>query len=780
MVHTLNWSHLLNLKEMLMHFHLPGTRQQPSTSLAEATVWRCQICAFSTAHHRVLRQHYTTQHGIRQYRTQHVLHSDHMLHGLPQCRHCYQTFSSWRSHAIHIERGCQELHRLHLCAGTSDLGQTSAMPLLPTSLTNARANAAMRGQKQLGISDLRNIVSQEWGHRLLTLVGNRQFSQLIQEDSINEYLSQRCGLCAQWVGRAQEMHRHLRLFHSQYWPMVMAKSSQLSNLYATESPCRFCRCVFKTAHSCNTWTQISLLLIYGAGHLSTAMTPSSAALQCELCDLPMDTEEQLHLHLLTDHNLASARWIPSRDSIDGGSGCAHCGTVFSSVESLRSHIVQGRCQSFDPSLTCEPKEVTTRVKNALCHGGLTEALQDAHWRMQMTLHCQNCSHTSLRAGDLMLHLRSSHSQLWQESVPMTSLLIGMFYHLWGCICNPTTAAQRLNHICVPLKQLAMQYHRLPLPRVFCPLLVTEQMLARAYHPSLPRELKFELDRMMLTRNFQAVLRQPDMMHHLTHTCLLCAATFSAIDLGLHLREMHDCSTKLVSFYIQQLLPVMLEFNPLGHVCDHCGMIYDIPLSLQLADGNDHAALSDRAILSQNHYKAHCPGTLQLALFLCRVFNDGGHHHDRQSGGISAGFGGIPADGTADGGQVRSRPCPAAEPGAAEARQKRRRTGPSDGKARGGNSGSAQHGPDDGQAPGEARSSSSRGPERNSLPFLFQQQGSDRVIEIPGGSGRVLASDGHEATATYTMAAAETASTAGVAGGSPHSRNWGNRILSPHW
>jgi len=777
LVQTLDWSHLTDLKTLLMEQHMAGSPHCQQLLLVERPELRCPICDFSTEQVTTWRKHIAVHHGIHHFRTRLVNPVDHMLHGLPQCKHCQQIFTTWRSHAIHVERGCQVL--LHRALTTDLSGQTlpDTMPLLPTSLTNARADAAMRGQTQLGPGDLRNIISHEWGHRLLTLVGTRQFQQLIHEDAINEYLSQRCCLCAQWVGRAQEMHRHLRLFHAPFWPLVMAKSSQLSSLYAVDSPCRFCRSVFKTGHSCNTWTQISLLLIYGAGNLTDFPTSRTMALQCELCDQHLETAEQLHLHLINDHNLASARWNPGRDSIDGGSGCAHCGTIFSNVESLRSHIAQGRCKCFDPSLSCEPKAVTEQVRKALCHGGLTEALQDAHWRLQMTLHCQNCSHTSLRAGDLMLHLRSCHPQLWQDSNHLTALLIGMYYQSWGCICNPTTATKRLNHVCVPLKQLAMQFYRLAPTEVFCPLLVTEQMLAQVYHPCIPRELKFAIDRMLITRDFSAMLQQSDMMYHLTHTCILCANKFCPTDLGLHLREMHECSTMLVSFFTQQLLPVMLGHNPLGHACEHCGMIYDIPLQFQIGDGNDQTALADRALLAQNHYQAHCPGTLQLAIILCRAYNDGRLHHERQPGCLPTGSGGLSTAGTSTGGGDRSRPHPVPESRATETGQKRRRTGTTDSQAGGGDDRSARGSAAHGQASGEARSGPAGGPERNGLPFLFQQQSANRVTEMPGGSSGNLASDGDATTTPNTVATSSTTSVSGPDGRLAHEIDTAGRLGS---
>ena len=756
LVLTLDWSHLLDLQQQLMAHHLSGSfRSGLPTPSSEPTL-RCHLCDFTTDSLTKLRQHCTIHHQLRLFRTQHVTPMDHMTHGLPQCVHCGRTFTTWRSHIIHIERGCQAFTATLPPRETLLQDCDNEMPLLPTGLTNAKADAAMRGHSQLSSSDLRNIVSQPWGHRLLQLVGSRQFSQLIHEDTINEYLSQRCCLCAQWVGRSQEMHRHMRLFHSAYWPMVMAKSSQLSNLYAGDSPCRFCRSVFKTSHACNTWTQISLLLIYGAGQLNESRLPPTSALQCEICDQLLPTAEQLHLHLVNDHNLATARWNPSRDSIDGGSGCAHCGMIFSTVESLRSHIAQGRCKCFDPAMTCEPKGLSDQIHKILCQGGLTEALQNSHWRLQMTLHCQNCTHVCTRAGDLMLHLRCSHPKLWQESAQLTSFLVGMYYPVWGCICNPTTAARRLNHVCVPLKQLSMQFFRLPPTRIFCPLLVTEQMLLSAYDQGIPRDLKFALDRSLISGDFSNLIQSKEWMSMLARRCLLCRQAFTPTDLGLHLREAHDCSTQLISFYVQQLLSAFLGHNALAHWCTHCDMIFDIPLHLQIGDGNDQTALADRALLAQNHFRAHCPAVLQLAIVLCRAQNHGRHHHDRQLGGLPTDPGGIPESGAVDGCQAGPRSETGTQSKSTETGQKRRRTGKAGDQAGGGPGRSSDDSHAHGTTPGQTRPIVAGGAERNSIPFLFQQQSSNRVIEVPiGGSGGV-ASDSHPAAPSSTMAAPEAA------------------------
>ena len=78
-----------------------------------------------------------------------------------------------------------------------------------------------------------------------------------------ESLAKQCCLCSQWVGRAQEMNRHIKLCHPQYWDHVLLKSTQFSNLYANKAPCDYSGQTFQSSHKCNVWTQISMLLLYG-------------------------------------------------------------------------------------------------------------------------------------------------------------------------------------------------------------------------------------------------------------------------------------------------------------------------------------------------------------------------------------------------------------------------------------------------------------------------------------------------------------------------------------
>ena len=728
LVQQLRWDHLQDIQTVFLTLYEAGPKQHPLAPNVEAAVnLQCQQCDFCTQDPTTMRKHYAIQHGFRMFRTTLVTPSDHMLQGLPQCKHCLASFTTWRQFVIHIERGCQVLRAHPALAGHP--GATAQMPLLPTRLVNSRSDEAMRGQSQLGTQDLRNIMSHEWGPRLLRMVGTRQLQLLRHDPEISDYLSQRCCLCDQWVGRAQEMHKHLRLFHAAFWPLVMAKSAQLTSLYADDSPCQFCHSVFQKSHSCNTWTQVSLFLIYRADDPDSTAAGSLRGLQCEICDQVLNTSDELYDHLMQAHQLTSARWNQGRDSIDGGSGCAHCGQVFGNMESLRSHISQGRCSCFNPTLTSEPVPISDKMIQVLCEGGLTEAVQDLQWRLQHTLHCMCCKATYHRSGDLMLHLQCAHSQLWRDSEPATAIFLGLFYRHWGCICNPSTSIRRLNHVCTPIKQMSMQFLRLPPHKILMPLLITEQMLTQALSPSIPRELRFALERALISRDLETLLAQRLLTQQLAGICLLCGQLHNAHDLGIHLREAHDCSTTLIAFFVQQLIPLMLLQNPVDHMCHLCDMIFNLPLHLQICDAPAQSVLPDRVILAQNHYKAHCPVALQLAIVLCRVFNNGGHHHDRGPGSIGADPPILSAFGTSSGRQNRQGSEPGGKPSTAETTTKRRRAkgkrAPCEAGGRDGPEPTMRHSPADGEDPGQTRPTNRGGTERRHIHLLLQQSGSHR-------------------------------------------------------
>ena len=770
----INWSHLIRIQTMLSELHRGLTA--PASSIgSEAGLHSCLFCDFRTASVAALRRHCNLEHNVRTYRTTTVKYADHMIDGLPTCKHCLASFSSWRSFQHHLERGCQ-VHR-----PTVPLEQPAwpRMPLLPTRLTNAASDKAVRGTQQLTAADLRHLLTHEWGQRLLTLISSKQVHQLEHEPVINEFLSQRCCLCSQWVGRAQEMHKHLRLFHSQYWPLVMARSTQLTHKYVQDSPCQFCQSNFKSSHSCNVWTQVSLLIIYGAGSMDVPADGGQGPFTCELCGESVPDAESLHAHLIRAHQLSSARWNPSRDSIDGTSGCAHCGQVFGSLSSLRSHIVQGRCSMFAPDRTCEPLDLNPKLVSILCSGGFTDAMQDNQFRQQMTLHCQCCNLTYQRGGDLMLHLQSSHSKLWHESTPLTHLLTGILYHDTGCLCNPSIKGKRLNHTCIPIRQLAMQFCRFPPGSVLMPFVVTDELLQKVYHETVLRSLKFALDTCLITRDFETLIRDTNIMKLLGTNCLICGQVMDPLDLGLHLREAHHCTTPLVVLLLEQLMVLLISHNPVDHVCTHCGMVFNIPLHMAIGDNNDHNALADRVTLARYHYRAHCPCSLQLAVAVCRVLNDGHLSHDSRFRCLGSDHGVLSQDDAPFPGRGQNSEL-GTQSGIAETSAKRSRKqeqkGPRQTRQRTSREPRPSPSPDgkDASQVGPGNSTAEKG---GHIYLLLQQSGSGQRHPLPSDGGREMESSRSAGAETCPSTTFAPGSDPGLALGAPDTSDQALRIGS---
>ena len=463
-IHQQNWSHLPDLMHFLQSCMEPGdiaTGPASQRSVPTFDTIQCQLCDFQTQDPTDFRRHCTLVHGKRMFRTRVVDIKTHMLHGLPQCKFCFQTFVNWRNFAAHVQRGCQVLQ----VGPPACVQRPVQVPLHSTALDplsdfmQHRSDEAVRGAVLLRDSDLINLRTQEWGPRLLEIVGRQEWHRLKSEQVICNYLTQRCCLCNQFVGANQSMHQHLKQDHADYWPMVLAKGVQFVNLLATDSPCEYCNGYFVHTHTCNCLLQIAMLLIYGAG-LHESEGDRLRALRCEICGVLHADATSLHQHLLQEHRLVSTSWNIARDSVAGDPACAHCGALYDSLETLRSHINQGRCPRFQPDAACETVEVLDLWCTACTSGQLLEVLRPAHHRLRLTLHCQHCACRYTRAADLAAHLQGAHAKLWNDAQTLTAVLIDLYYQSHGCCCNPGISQHRANHVCLPLRQLAMIQMRL--------------------------------------------------------------------------------------------------------------------------------------------------------------------------------------------------------------------------------------------------------------------------------------------------------------------------------
>ena len=630
---SLNWTHLHELKHRLesqLHAgHDLTLDPAPSGPAWPDLSFRCHLCAFTTQHVATFRRHCTTAHNLRMNRTLHTNPALFMQHGLPQCKYCNTTFTTWRSFYTHIQRGCQVLQAgPDLCWPFASHAVSTGKPL--ASLMFApKVDAPVRGQTLLSDGDLLNIKSQERGGRVLAIVQSKNWHHMKQERAACEYLASRCLLCDQFLGRTQELNHHLKTLHPEFWPSVSAKGKQLTQLHGDEVPCPYCHAMFQNIHQCTVWTQLALLMVYGGGETNSEGHPNLSKLTCEICHMTCGSPEQLHAHLARAHQLISSSFNPARDSLAGEPACNHCGALFESLESLRSHVNQGRCKKFDPDLPTEVLAIQDTWIDATCHGMLADKLREAHTRLQLTLRCQSCSGKYSRAADMAGHLQSAHAELWSASQPLTHAMIELYYETVGCCCNPSVHNARANHVCIPLRQLAMQHMRIP-KAIFFPNTPTEEDLAMMISPQLPRHIRFHLERIITNRNFAAFWNDRDVMNMMRSTCLLCAEDFHVGELALHLHEVHRCGTSLVKFYVTQLLPLFLQECEHDHQCFACHQVinHHRDAAHDMPDMNRHQVV-------QVHLRAQCPCLLQSAILLNRATHGrlahGGHRGRHQSG-----------------------------------------------------------------------------------------------------------------------------------------------------
>ena len=608
-VHTIKWQSLtatiaLLRNELIAGVELPGDLMSAEEA-QHVTPMQCEWCDFCSPHVSVMRRHCTLVHGFTQFRTSVSNVAQYMVHGLPQCKFCGHSFTTWRSFHIHVQRGCQAV--TYADRVTRPLAATPEMPTPDATVTSSDAPMALTQ------THLQTIESHEFGPRLLTLIAQRRWTDLLRERAGCMYLAKHCILCSQYVGRAQTMHHHARLTHGITCGLVQAKAIQLTNPHSAETPCAACGVTFCHTHSCNVWYQVALVALHALRarhHLADLLQdPAPLALRCEICDMAFQTEADLHGHLREAHQLASTVWHQARDSWEGQSICRHCSQKFKTMEGLRSHINQGRCKKFNPDSSTEPSPANPMWTPAICQGKLEEVLKVARNRMTLTLHCQCCSRRYGRAIDLAAHLQTSHPQLWKQAQPLACQMVQSSYGQTGCVCNPSCNVIRHQHVCLPYIQLAMHFCRLD-NIIYMPHRVTTVDLARVLPTHFPNDLCQNLEQAFTGYNMDRLWTDVLVMDELSNACLWCGCQLMPMELCYHLNEVHHGMNSVVRAYLAQLLPQAMKHSDNDSACFACGQIFNTPCATHLDQPDPH-----RQKLVQAHLRTQCPTTLHIALLL---------------------------------------------------------------------------------------------------------------------------------------------------------------------
>ena len=617
-------------------------------------VFQCTHCDFFATDVASFRRHCTSAHGKHVHRQRFALAHHFTNNGLPECKYCHRTFTTWRRFQVHIERGCQELYS-GPCAveSHSDLGQQAYMA--GTAL--AAGELAARGSTRLTDADLGILRQASFGHDLCQLVEARDWARLATLPEACQYLAKRRILCGMRYNRVQELNAHYRTMHGQFWDGTPQRAVYMSNTWAQDRPCVFCGALFKS-HLCPVWVQVTVLLLYGAvtpRENPTSAEASQTEFRCDVCLETFSDQMSLTEHLEQAHALMGMAFNVARDSVAGEPACAHCGTLYDNMSSLRSHINQSRCSLFRPEATAETLPMLPEWVQACTGGQLKVLFTDSRQRMVLTLHCQLCGVHYARATDLSCHLQGSHARLWRCAQQLTLVLVSIFYANGQCVCNPALHQNRLDHICLPLRQVSMLFHHMK-DSLFAPFQASEHALNLLLSCNLAPPTRFLFEQLAAQHCYERMWQDTQCLTTLRKQCLFCGCERATSALPQHLREAHPCMHLALSFYMTLLAQLMQAHQQVDFQCFACLQIYNLPA---LADA---APDPTRLQLAQSHLLHNCPVLLQTALFLTGLLHDGRLNDDGER-----------PTGPTTGARDLQRPCTTARLSSAGPQSKRAKT-----------------------------------------------------------------------------------------------------------
>ena len=613
----LPWGHLSELVAKLEHTQELSPPPVEPTELRAGPnageIYQCCLCDFLATDVASFRRHCTLIHGQRVPKRHFATASHFTTNGLPECTFCGQSFSTWRSFQTHIERGCQVLYS-GPCAVEpyTALGAKAYM----TGTALAAGELAVRSPNMLPESELGNLRRAPFGPALCQILETRDWNRLETLPEACHYMAKRCILCGLHYNRVQELNAHFRTMHGQYWEGVPQRAVYMSNTWATERPCPFCGALFKS-HLCPVWVQVTVLLLFGAAAPPDESQPeaNNPGLRCEVCLESFETLASLTEHLQSEHALQGMAFNVARDSVAGSPACAHCGILYDNLSSLRSHINQGRCLQFRPDATAESLPIRPDWVQACVEGQMKIVLGNAQSRMALTLHCQLCGVHYARSTDLSCHLQGSHARLWRCSQQLTLLLVRLFYASGQCVCNPSQHQNRLDHTCLPLRQLAMIFHKMD-NKLFAPFQASEYALNLILSTALDRHTRLMFEQIAIQHQYERLWQDQQCLTTMRTQCLLCGCECAPSAMPQHLREVHPCNQLAMTFYMTLLTSLMMEQQLIDHQCYACLQIFNLPAA------SDAAPDPARKHLAQSHLLHNCPNLLQVALFLTGLLHDG--------------------------------------------------------------------------------------------------------------------------------------------------------------
>ena len=641
-LHRIDWTSLESTQHLIACIRASVVEVpislEPSGEVLTQVPLTCDYCDFVTTSISNYRRHCTIHHGVRIYRTAAVHPASVAYRGAPQCRHCFQVFTTWKNFFVHVQRAC--------CQVPSTMATGSSAPL--TSDVDRGPAVPMPMHSELASRHF-HILTQTFWPELQPVIFRAAWHQIPRHAGMLEYLMHHCAICGLWCDRFQELHGHLRQQHSEQVQGCVAKGVQISQLLEVSSPCRLCQRPFSRVHSCPVTLQLGMLTI----QMRPEAERSAMACTCDICALPFQDLGQLYGHLTNTHGLTLNDWCPSRDAHQGGDGCRHCGQIFESRSGLRRHITEGRCGSFDPTATPHSINATDKWGSWLQTGSFAPHHLTASMRLQLTNTCQFCGLTYSRTGDLVSHLLQSHGDLWTSSQPWLRFLLQAVMSRYGCLCNPQCNDLGVTHICTLHRQVAMMIHSQD-NQLFVPTQFLRQDVEQTFMLLQDDALQQKLMCTLLERDFERLWQDEEILQGLRQRCLTCGGHYTTAILLHHLLVQHPQVCAWAAQFLFQLHHMLQAIQSNDYSCSLCKQVFNVPVA------SEDAMTPDRCHLQFQHFATNCPVVLQLGVLLHPLHGRGDGSQRPGADGWAASVGSSPAGSQKTYGWKRRSPAQTAQ------------------------------------------------------------------------------------------------------------------------
>ena len=491
------------------------TSFQVDTPMPDVTLsesmWQCHTCGKNFENSTGLNTHMERVHNIDTRGARRMHIATDAVDGLPQCKHCGKWLANWKNFESHIAT-----HK-HL---------PEAIPEDP-------------------LHWMQTWVLQPMGNTVLALLRNDDWETIALDQETCPWIGDHCLLCGTYTGSINKMNYHLRSQHQSLIDGVFDRSDKhlLEHLGKPPYMCKFCSKKVSRGHICPVAVQLTLLHM----HL------------CPQPDLPPAAAPR-------DFNVA-------RDSCAGQPKCAHCDMQCASLATLRTHTQV--CARFDATRSQETLPLQPGFCLALQLGSIAEYFAAAATRAEWTLRCQVCGAAFSGTAQMMIHFRSAHSTFLQTSQPMAVYLQRHMTEAMHCWCNPGPGKITSQHLCLPIRQTAMQILRMSIdlrPPLLAPWPLDCNTLQSTLHSGVTTEFLECLDSHLQVRDFLAALHDPLLRQALLSECILCGTDFAEPTLAVHLRVKHGIQTKGIQFLMEQIA-THLDAHPnpdSDFTCSLCG------------------------------------------------------------------------------------------------------------------------------------------------------------------------------------------------------------------